>query len=491
MLQNIDDHLMTTQQVFRFLAALFFCSMMAAAHAAALPPAVRQALDAARIPAGNVAVWVQAVDASTPQLEVGGERTMNPASVMKVVTAFAALDRLGPAFTWSTRVATRGPVVAGVLEGNLYLAGGADPMLNYERLGRLLRQVRALGVTTVRGDIVLDGSALVLPPHDPAAFDGRALRPYNSGAHGLLMHFNTLQLRLVPPPEPGQPVGLAPYPALTGLDIDNRITAAPGPCGVWYGNLDAALEAGPRGPRLVLSGSMPTSCGQRDWATAPLSPEAYGRALVAALWSELGGQVEGSVRGGVTPGDAATLVTETSPPLAEVVREMNKWSSNVIARQLLATLGRESGGQLDMVAGGIAAVQALLAADGISTAGLVIENGSGLSRIERVSARTLAQVLLAAWRRPFMPEFIAALPIAGADGTARGRLHDSPARGYAHIKTGSINGVKSLAGYVLDRQGRRHAVVMMVNHPEAAATQAAQDALLEWVWATGGAAEEY
>ncbi|NMF90020.1 D-alanyl-D-alanine carboxypeptidase/D-alanyl-D-alanine endopeptidase [Aromatoleum petrolei] len=480
---------MTTQHVIRFLAALYFCGMLAAAQAAAMPPGVRQALDAARIPASNVAVWVQAVDASAPQLEFGGEQPMNPASVMKVVTAFAALDRLGPAFTWTTRVATGGPVAAGVLDGSLYLAGGADPMLNYERLGRLLRQVRALGITAVRGDIVLDGSALALPPHDPAAFDGRALRPYNSGAYGLLMHFNTLQLRLVPPAEPGRAVGVAPYPSLTGVDIDNRIMTGPGPCGVWYGNLEATLEAGPQGPRLVLSGSMPASCGQRDWATAPLSPEAFGRALVAALWNELGGKVEGSVRSGVTPADAATLLTETSPPLAEVVREMNKWSSNVIARQLLATLGREGGASLDMVAGGAEAVKAQLVADGIATAGLVIENGSGLSRIERVSARTLAEVLLAAWRRPFMPEFIAALPIAGEDGTARGRLHDSPARGYAHIKTGSINGVKSLAGYVLDRHGRRHAVVMMVNHAEAGASQAAQDALLEWVWATGGEAE--
>lgn len=485
MLQDIDDQLMTTRPVFRFLAALLFCGLMASAHATALPPSVRQALDAARIPASNVAVWVQAVDAPAPQVAAGGERPMNPASVMKVVTAFAALDRLGPAFTWTTRVATGGPVAAGVLGGNLYLTGGADPMLNYERLGKLLRQVRALGITTVRGDIVLDGSALVLPPHDPAAFDGRALRPYNSGAYGLLMHFNTLQLRLVPAADPGQPVGLAPYPALRGVDIDNRIATAPGACGVWYGNLDAALEAGPQGPRLVLSGSMPASCGQRDWATAPLSPEAFGRSLVAALWGELGGKVEGTVRSGVTPGDATTLVTETSPPLADVVREMNKWSSNVIARQLLATLGRESGASLDMVAGGAEAVRALLAADGIATEGLVIENGSGLSRIERVTARTLAEVLLAAWRRPFMPEFIAALPIAGEDGTARGRLYDSPARGYAHIKTGSINGVKSLAGYVLDRNGRRHAVVMMVNHAEAGSSQAAQDALLEWVWAGG------
>ena len=134
------------------------------------------------------------------------------------------------------------------------------------------------------------------------------------------------------------------------------------------------------------------------------------------------------------------------------------------------------------VAAGAEVAQAQLAAAGIQTTGLVIENGAGLSRIERIRADTLAQLLITVWQRPWMAEFIAALPIAGEDGTARKRLADSPARGRAHIKTGTINGVRAIAGYVLDHAGRRHVVVMMVNHAEAAATRAAQDALLEWVW---------
>lgn len=459
------------------------------AQAVELPPTVRQALDAARVPSTDVAIWVQPVDATKPTLQLNATRPMNPASVMKVVTAFVALEKLGPAHAWTTRIAMQGALRDGTLDGDLYITGSADPMLTNERLWKLMRQLRALGIDKVRGDIVLDGSALRLPPHDPGAFDGKPLRPYNSGASGILMHFNTLQLRLVPADAPGGTVAVAASPPLKGLALDNRLTTAPGPCGVWYGNLDAALEAGPQGPRLVLSGSMPTSCGQRDWAAAPLAPEQYGTALVAGLWQEAGGQLDGTVRAGSAPGDARTLLTDTSPTLAEVVREMNKWSSNVIARQLLANLGMATPGATDMVAGGAQAAREQLAADTIPIAGLAIENGSGLSRIERVTAQTLGEILLTAWRRPFMPEFIAALPIAGADGTARGRLYESPARGHAHIKTGSINGVKSFAGYVLDRDGRRHAVVMMVNHPDAAATQAAQDALLEWVWATGGRAQ--
>lgn len=464
-----------------FVALMLVCAALGT-RAQALPEPVRAPLAAAGVPEDAVAIWVQAVDAPQPRLALNADRAMNPASVMKLVTAYAALRHLGPAHTWTTQVATDGPLRDGLLEGNLYLTGGADPMLSYERLWKLLRQLRALGIERVAGDIVLDGSALRLPTHDPAAFDGRALRPYNSGAHGLLMHFNTLQLRLIPGTGAGRPVELAALPSLTGLQIDNRITTTAGACGVWYGDLDATVEPGPEGPRLVLLGSLPASCGQRDWATAPLSPEQYAQALVASLWAEVGGRVTGTVRSGSTPPATHVLMTESSPPLADVVREMNKWSSNVIARQLLASLGAASPAAIDMVAAGADSARTELADAGIDTHPLVIENGSGLSRHERVSARLLGELLMAAWRSPVMPEFIAALPIAGIDGTARRRLGDSPARGHAHIKTGSINEVRAFAGYVLDRHGRRHVVAMLVNHPQAGATHPAQDALVEWIW---------
>jgi len=467
----------------RLVVLLALSAWITLAAAAGLPPPVRRALADAHIPLANVAVWVQAVDGRRPKVAVNATRPMNPASVMKLVTAFAAFERLGPAYTWTTRVATAGTLVDGVLDGDLHITGGADPMLSFERMWKLLRRLRALGIGEIRGDIVLDGSALRLPDHDPAAFDGKGLRPYNSGAYGLLLHFNTLQLTLVPAGPPGAPVAVAADPPLQGLVIDNRIVSAAGTCDVWYRDLGATLEAGSGGPRLVLAGTLPASCGRRDWSAAPLSPQQFGIAMVAALWREVGGIVHGTVRVGATPPEAVEVLQESSPPLADVVHEMNKWSSNVIARQLLASLGASESLALDMVAGGAAVARAELAAAGIETDGLVIENGSGLSRIDRIRADSLGELLLAAWRRPYMPEFIAALPVAGVDGTARRRLALSPVRGQAHLKTGTINEVRTIAGYVLDRKGRRHVVVMLVNHPAAADSQPAQDALLEWVWA--------
>ena len=462
-------------------------ALFASQHSSAsdrLPPTVQLALDNARIPLEAVSVWVQPVDAAAPTLAINADRPMNPASVMKLVTAFAALERLGPAHSWRTRVAARGAVRNGVLEGDLFLVGGGDPMLGYDRLWKLLRRLRALGIERIAGDIVLDGSALRLPPHDPDAFDGRGLRPYNSGPHGLLLNYNTLLLGLYPGKAANEPVTLAAEPPLADVVIDNRILTSDAPCGTWYADLQASIDGG---RRLVLSGSLPAACGPRTWSAAPLPPDEFGAALVGTLWSEVGGRLGGTVRAGTAPADAHELFADDSPALAEVVREMNKWSSNVIARQLLATLGTglPAGAppMADMVAGGARTAGEQLAAAGIGTEGLVIENGSGLSRIERVRADSLGRLLIAAWQRPWMPEYIAALPVAGVDGTARGRLRDSPASGHAHIKTGTLNGVRAMAGYLLDRHGRRHAMVMMVNHPEAPNSAAALDALMEWLWA--------
>ena len=466
-----------------------------------LPPVVRVELERGNIPLNAVAVWVQPVDARQPTLAFNAGRPMNPASVMKVVTTYAALELLGPEKTWTTRIMTGEAYHdPGIPIGNLYLVGDGDPVLTYERLWRLMRRFRSLGYSIIGGDIVLDHSALVLPEHDPYAFDGRGLRPYNSGGSGLLIHFNTQELALFPTSQPGGPVKVVAEPPLSGLEIDNQLVSSSSSCDVWYRDLEAeTIKGSPKDGkrRMVLTGSLPISCGPRVLGTSPFVPSDYGVAMVKSLWWELGGTVRGKVRNGVTPADANLLIYDESVPLGEIVRTMNKWSSNVIARQLLAQVGRASLGSAaggntstDMVAAGAEAARRSMIQAGIDVSGLEIDNGSGLSRNARIRADSLGALLISAWQRPWMPDFIASLPVAGRDGTARRRLDGSPASGYAHLKTGSINDVRSIAGYVHDRNGRRHAVVMMVNHPEAGNSRKAQDALIEWVWSGMAEAEE-
>ena len=476
------------------------------AHAAGFPPDLKKALERAGVPLSDVSIWVSRVDERQPTLTHNPDLPMNPASVMKLVTAFATLDRLGPAYFWTTRVKMDGRVSGRKLEGNLYLVGGGDPVFTHADLWKLLRQMRSLGIDRITGDIVIDDSALRLPAHDPAEFDGQPLRPYNAGPSGLMINFNALRLTFVPEPEPlpdPEPVHLvsaanaapakapAPRPPrilvdppMASLELDSAVSTVDGRCAArWYKALDADATRERGGHhRLSLKGAWRDDCGIKDWFVSPESPDEFARDVVGGLWKDIGGHLSGSVRHGRAPQEATTLFVHTSRPLADVVRDMNKWSNNVIARQLLATLGASDNTAPDMVSGGARLAQVQLAAAGIDTTGLRIDNGSGLSRTARITARGLGQLLEQAWQRPFMPEFISSMAVAGIDGTARRRLHDSPARGTAHIKTGTLNEVRAMAGYVIDTKGHRYTVAMMVNHPNAGASREAQDVLLEWVW---------
>lgn len=152
-----------------------------------------------------------------------------------------------------------------------------------------------------------------------------------------------------------------------------------------------------------------------------------------------------------------------------------------MAKQLLLTMGAEKYGAPGTEAKGVSAVRDWLLANRLIFDELVIENGSGLSRIERISAAHLGQLLVRAYHSPVMPEIMASLPILSLDGTIKQRLKDSVSQGRAHLKTGSLNGVSAIAGYVLDANGHRHVLVMLVNDANASASRAAQDALIEWV----------
>ena len=188
------------------------------------------------------------------------------------------------------------------------------------------------------------------------------------------------------------------------------------------------------------------------------------------------------MRDGVVPPGARLAYVHESEPLGDIVRDINKFSNNVMARQLFLTLGAELGGPPARAEEAVRAIKEWVAAKKIAAPELVLENGSGLSRTERISAQHLAALLAAAWRSPVMPEFVSSLPVVAADGTMKKRLRGERVAGSAHIKTGLLADARAIAGYVLDRNGRRHVVVMIANHPKAPETDAAMDALLQWVY---------
>jgi serine-type D-Ala-D-Ala carboxypeptidase/endopeptidase (penicillin-binding protein 4) len=438
----------------------------------ALPRAVDAALARGGLPRDAMVAWVQEVDAARPRLAWQADKAVNPASLMKLVTTFAGLELLGPAYTWSTPVWLQGTVAEGVLTGNLVIKGTGDPKLVLERMWLLMRRVQQAGVREIHGDIVLDRSAFVAGEINPADFDGEPLRPYNAGADALLLNYRAVLLTFTP--EPGRGVAtIAVDPPLAGVRIDATVPLTSAPCEDWRGALKGEIEDP---TRMHFAGAFAVACGEKIWPIAYADPKSYNARALAGLWAEEGGRLTGVVRDGAAPALTPSFELR-SPALAEVIRDINKLSNNVMAQQLFLTLGATQGGTGTPEAAREVLRQWLRGRVGSAASVAVISNGSGLSRDSRLSAALLGRLLQAAWSSAVMPELMSSLPVAGIDGTLR-RTKGVPGR--AHLKTGSLRDVVGVAGYVLADSGRRYVVVGIVNHANANAARPALEALAEW-----------
>jgi len=448
---------------------------------ARLPPEVYAALERAKVPPEALVVVVQEAGSSRTRLAWRADTPVNPASLTKLLTTYAALDLLGPAWTWNTPVWLQGTVTDGVLEGNLVIKGSGDPKLVPERLWLLLRRVQQLGVLEIRGDIVLDRSAFNVPEQHPGDFDGEPLRPYNVRPDALLLAYRSVLLSFTPDAARGVAlVGLDP--PLAGVRADTSVPLTTGLCNDWRAELKADFSDP---ARLRLAGSFPAACGEKNWPLAYADPRSYNDRLLAGLWREMGGKLSGSVRDGVAPATPATF-TSVSPALSEVIREINKFSNNVMAQQLFLTLGLTRGASGSPEASREVLRRWLGERIGRPQAeGVVIDNGSGLSRETRLTAQQFARLLQSAWGSAVMPELVASLPVSGTDGTL---VRSKAPAGRAHLKTGSLRDVAGVAGYVLAQGGRRYVVVAIVNHPNANAARPAIDSLVQWVVNEAGAA---
>jgi serine-type D-Ala-D-Ala carboxypeptidase/endopeptidase (penicillin-binding protein 4) len=458
------------------------------------PAPLLQALKQSGVPADAVSLLAWPVDAPQPRWQHQADAPRQAASVMKLFTTGVALRQLGPAHVWRTDVGLGGPLLAnGALDGPLFLRGGGDPALLIESVQRMMARWRGAGLRDIRGGIVIDRSLFELPAHDPNAFDGQGLRPYNAGPDALLLNHQAITLRLMPDAARAGQALASLEPPLHGVQLAHRLSLAPGvACGDWRSalKLEISPQAGwPHDGRtrwlVRLSGAYPAACGEKEW---PLlwqgdGPGDHAARLLEAAWQASGGELGAPVSIGTWPAGLPAWQTWVSPPLSSVVRDINKFSNNVMARQVFLALGASASPAPITLAQARAAVgrQVLDATGGAASAcrdsALVLDNGSGLSRQEQTSARCLAQWLQAMWRSPVMPEFIASLPLNGVDGTTR---RWQAAAGLAHIKTGSLDGVVSVAGYVLADSGQRVVVVGLVNHPRADAARSLLQALVDW-----------
>ncbi len=475
-----------------FCATLFVIGPLASAQLVPLPVApqpvtlpssVTDVFKKASVPLENVAIFIKDVSARDPLLTLNADKPMNPASVMKLFTTYAGLELLGPSYAWKTEVYAGGEIRNGVLKGDLILKGGGDPKLTVERFWLLLKQLRERGLQSIRGDLVLDRTLFEDIAFDPAKFDGEPLRAYNVSPDPLLLNFKTVRFSFAQSVD-GKSVSISPDIKPTQIEVVNRVKLIDAPCGDWRERVTLDVQTVTLTQlKISFVGNYPRSCGEKTWNVSLLDHARFVGGVFASLWKDVGGDWKGAVKLTGTPLDAKLIATAESPPLAEVIRDINKFSNNTMARQLFLSLAAEKSTPpaTARAAGNI--IKDWLHKKNIAALELVLENGSGLSRTERASAATLGDMLDAAWRSNVMPEFISSLPLLGVDGTLRKRARGESVAGQAHIKSGTLSDVRAMAGYVLDSTGKHWVVVMIVNHANAPLTQDAQDALLAWVYA--------
>lgn len=448
-----------------------------------MPAPVQAALDKAGLPADSLGMVLQPLDGSRPALRQRADDAMAPASTMKLVTATVALDKLGINHRGRTELLAGSGPVGGIIDGPLILRGGADPDLDWPALWWLLRQLRESGVREIRGGLVIDRTLfnptrldLGLPPFDEAPeFDYNVI-PDALHLNGSLLDFE-LQATTTG-------VAARTLPALPRLAVDaGAMTLSARPCKDWDEDWKHALvQPAPDGLTLKLQGAFPAGCRQR----APLQivdRQWLAVHAVRQFWAELGGTMGPGDAEGPAPAGAVVLATHRGRPLAEVMRGVMKRSDNALTRLVYLQLGAQAARPDEPTrAASERVVRDWLAGHGIDAAALVLDNGSGLSRSERVSPALLAGVLRAGQRGAQAPELLATLPIAGVDGTLSRRLKDGPAAGQARLKTGTLRDAVGLAGFVPDAAGRTWVFVALLNHPEAARKgRPVLDALVNWV----------
>lgn len=449
-------------------AAILLAVLPPGSRAQDLPPAFTAAAAAARIPLEAVGVSVLRASDGVAVVSHNADRPIAPASTLKLLTSLVALDRLGPAWRGRSELRTRGTLQDGVLTGDVYLRGLADVDLDWVAFERMLLRLRLQGIREIHGDLVLDRAFFQpartdvgLPP-----FDESPEFRYNVIPDALNLNTNLVEIEIA---AQGERVQVVPVMPLEGVAFESEMKLVDRPCRSWEdGWVHPSVARNRRGRIVVtLRGDFPRDC-IAGTAINVIDRVAFPERLFRGLWSRLGGRFRGSAREGATPPEAKLLAEHQSRTLGEIVRDVNKRSDNPITRILflaLGTLPPASSGETTFQRAD-REVRLWLARNGIEPEGLVLENGSGLSRLERIRPAQLSSALRAGLSGPWGPDLVSSLPIAAVDGSMRRRLGDTPAQN-SRIKTGTLRDVSAVAGYVKDANGQVLVVAAMIHHPDA------------------------
>lgn len=480
-----------------------------------LPIVFEKTVSKTTIPKDAISISISQIDFDVPTSRFKSQAVvqwqehlgMNPASTMKLLTTLSAMDILGPDFRWKTDLYTNGRIDRDTLVGDLLIRGSGDPKLIPEEITKVFSQLRTMGIQKIKGDLIFDRSFYDASVKETSFSDGEPTRAYNAKPDALLFSFNSLSFQFFASPD-SQVVLIKNTPRMANLAIDNNLVLVDRPCEDWRKNVSFSLSVQANQTWLAtFSGEYPSSCKTASFNfIAPDSDSFLANSLIAS-WEDVGGTwlKQPQIKKGSLNNSFNPILSHQGIPLFESIKDINKLSNNVMARQVLLTLGSDRSGKPSNTTLAEKTVRDWLKKNQLEMNELVIENGSGLSRIERISAQHLNDVLLLGLNSKYNNYFIDSLPIAATDGTMKHRLIDAIKKYIPHkrekevflkntapfpeslkkygayIKTGSLVDVRSISGYVVSKQGRLYTITSFINHPQAGSGRAVHDALLQWL----------
>ncbi len=441
-----------------------------------LPFAVKHKLHAAKLSANGMSAYVQDVNSSKPLLGHQAMTSRVPASVMKLITSYAALGTLGPKYRWPLDVYTQGKVRNGTLKGDLIIKGYGSPEFNKAALRKVLHGIRNKGIRNVSGRVVFDNSYFNVP--NKGSLDGKSQSAYNAQPDALLYNerLSSFQVR-----SSRKRVHVSTSTPTHNVKIINRMRTSKRSC-------RPRIKVSKRGAQTLVtfSGRFSRRCGTRSYSRVISRPSEMIYGAMQAMWKrDVGGKLNTRFAMGKAPANARPLLRTYSRTLAEILPTIDKDSNNVMARQVMLTIGAKSAGQ-GTQRSGANAIGTWLASRGLNFPELRIENGSGLSRHARISARHVGDLLVDAYRSPYRNILMQSLAVAGVDGTMKRRLKGTKVRGRGFFKTGTLRDVRSIAGYVKAADGKTYVMAILHNDPRAKRRALpAHDKLIEWVYSGG------
>jgi D-alanyl-D-alanine carboxypeptidase/D-alanyl-D-alanine-endopeptidase (penicillin-binding protein 4) len=393
-----------------------------------------------------------------------GSKNFNPASLTKIITSFIALDKLGPNYKWKSDFYYTGQLKDDTIQGDLIFVGRGDASFSIDNLEFLIREIQKKGIKKIEGNLILDKSYFGKIP-SIIDFDADPMRAYNVLPNAISIQSNTINFKFTPL---DNNVKIDVKPELNYLKIKNNLRLSNKNCVSWKQSLDYQKSNDLLDDTIIFQGFLSKKCSNKEIDLSVTDNSRYFYEVFKYLWTQNGG----SFKGGYWVNDkqkldGKILASHLSKPLGVLIRDMNKYSLNLMSRNLMLTVMKVDLKRQVTEDDVNLFVLNWLSNQDISTNNIFVENGAGLSRKTSINADSLLEIMEKIYEHPYMPEMLASFSILNEDGTLETKMPFSKAKKNGHFKTGSLKNVSAIAGYLVDKGKNKKIVIFLMNDKEA------------------------